>query len=125
SKSCRERVGCKQRIGEPVAQGFGEFHVIRNVLRDRERDWQHSESRFGTGCCELKQETALPDAPITQDGERSHSASNSAVPERISEALKMGLPTDELVWSDRKIGLWKHEIAILTKRTIRNVSFCS
>jgi hypothetical protein len=35
------------------------------------------------------------------------------------------LPTDEFVWSHRKIGLWKHEIAILTKRTILNVSFCS
>jgi hypothetical protein len=35
------------------------------------------------------------------------------------------LATDELVWSYGKVGLWKHEIAILTKRTILTVKFCS
>src|SRR5690348_18506817 len=47
------------------------------------------------------------------------------MPQRISEVFDIALPTDEFLWSYRKIGLWKHEIAILTKRTILNVSFCS
>src|SRR5262249_23324811 len=125
SKPCRDRVGGKESIRESVTERFSEFHVIRHVLGDRKRNRQHSERRLATSGCQFEHQAALPDAPITQGRERGHAARDGAVSKRVSEAFDIVLPTDEFVWSHRKIGLWKHEIAILTKRTILNVSFCS